>query len=260
MGVGPAGRPTPSPQRPGVVGVGCWVGQPGRSRPSTGGLRRCRLWHRALLADLAQRGITTMTRWPPPPPRRGTFQGAVPHRPAGGHGHLPGPAQGSDYRGPRGGGWPASAAPVPSAHWRGHVPAAEPAAPSPSTRTRRTRRPEVGSGTRPGGPTTAPTGPGCNAAGPSVAPPPRRATRPHAGPAAGGAGLAAAGRRGQPGPLRCPGHRLPTRRLDHGCHLNHRGGAGVADQLPSSTPHRHTPHLGAITRPQGPHWPPRSYR
>jgi hypothetical protein len=101
MGVGPAGRPTPSPQRPGVVGVGCWVGQPGRSRPSTGGLRRCRLWHRALLADLAQRGITTMTMWPPPPPRRGTFQGPVPHRPAGGHGHLPGPAQGSDYRGPR---------------------------------------------------------------------------------------------------------------------------------------------------------------
>jgi hypothetical protein len=60
--------------------------------------------------------------------------------------------------------WPASAAPAPSARWRPYVPAAEPAAPSPSTRTRPgCRRPGSGSKTRPGGPTTAPTGPPWNA-------------------------------------------------------------------------------------------------
>jgi hypothetical protein len=104
----------------------------------------------ALLADLDQCGVTAMTKV------------AAPTAPAG---HVPKdrfhvdlragtvtcparrkvpilPAHGGD-------GWPASAAPVPSARCGPPAPAAEPAAPSPSTRTRRTcRRPEVGSGIR----------------------------------------------------------------------------------------------------------------
>jgi Transposase DDE domain/Transposase domain (DUF772) len=115
----------------------------------------------ALLAELDQRGITAMTKV------------AAPTAPAGhstkqqfridleaGRVTCPArlqvpiiPARAAAV------GWLASAVPAPCARWRRPAPAAEPAAPSPSTRRRPgSRRPEPGSGSRPGGPTTALTG------------------------------------------------------------------------------------------------------
>jgi hypothetical protein len=56
----------------------------------------------ALLADLAQRGVTAMTKVAAPHRAAGALpQGPVPRRPAGGHGHLPSPAQGPDPPDPR---------------------------------------------------------------------------------------------------------------------------------------------------------------
>jgi hypothetical protein len=124
----------------------------------------------ALLADLEQRGITAMTKV------------AAPTAPAG---HLPKdrfridldagtvtcparltvpitPARHTVV------GWPASAVPAGSAHWRPRVPAAQPAAPSPSTRRRPgCRAPGTGSGSLAGGPTTVPTGPPWSASSPT---------------------------------------------------------------------------------------------
>jgi Transposase DDE domain len=101
----------------------------------------------ALLADLAQRGVTAMTKVAAPPRRRGTSPrtgSASTCR------RARSPAQpGSRSRSSRPAavaGWPASAVPARSARCKAPAPAAEPAAPSPSTRTRRTsRRPDAGS-------------------------------------------------------------------------------------------------------------------
>jgi hypothetical protein len=88
-----------------------------------------------LLADLAQQGVTAMTKVAAPTAPQGHFpkdrfridlQAGTVTCPA----RLKVPTS----RPAAGAGWPASAAPARSARWRPHLPAAELAAPSPSTR------------------------------------------------------------------------------------------------------------------------------
>jgi hypothetical protein len=104
----------------------------------------------ALLADLAQQGVTAMTKVAAPT----APAGALPRDrfridPQAGTVTCPARLKVPILPARVGAGWPASAAPARSARWRPHVPAAEPAAPSPSTHTRRTsggQTPTAGSG------------------------------------------------------------------------------------------------------------------
>jgi Transposase DDE domain len=119
----------------------------------------------ALLADLEQRGVTAMTKVAGPTAPHGHFSKDRFHIDLDA-GKVTCPARLTVAIIPARGvaGWRALAAPARCARWHQPVPAARPAAPSPSTRRRHgCRRPDAASGIRPGGPTTAPTAPPWNA-------------------------------------------------------------------------------------------------
>jgi Transposase domain (DUF772) len=114
----------------------------------------------ALLAELDHRGVTAMTKVATPTAPAGHFTkqqfridldaGTV---------TCPAKLQVSIIPARQGGRWLASAAPAWSAHCKPPAPAARPGGPSPSTRRRHgCRRPDTGSVTRPGEPTTVSTG------------------------------------------------------------------------------------------------------
>jgi hypothetical protein len=90
---------------------------------------------------------------------------------------------------------------------------------------------------------------------PPAAPPPWRPTSPRPGPGAGRAGLAAAGRRGQPGPLRRPRRAHGTGRQGRHASMNRKGQRPApADRLPPRSSTAVTGHaiLPAITTHQRP--------
>jgi hypothetical protein len=95
--------------------------------------------------------------------------------------------------------------------------------------------PVLASASRPGGPTTGRPAEGRAQARPPVAPRPRWPARPRAGPGAGRPGLQAAGRGGQPGPIRRTRPALQRQRLAGAARL--RAAAPYGD-IPTPLPQR----------------------